>query len=78
MKNLQINARKTSPQGNGISGILFNILLENAVRRAKVKVIQNKPQILHPYSEEKKVSLPEEMIWTDDYDILSTDQSEKT
>ena len=46
MKNLQINARKTSPQGNGISGILFNISLENAVRRAKAIVIQNKPQIL--------------------------------
>ena len=50
-----------SPQGDGISGILFNISLEDALRRARVKVIQNKPQILHLYSEEK-VSLPEEMI----------------
>ena len=40
-------------------------------------MIQNNLQVEHSYSKVKKVSLPGEMIYADDIDILSTDQREK-
>ena len=72
-----VTSNRESPQSEGISGILFNIYLEDALRRAKAKVIQNNPRIKHSYSKVKKVSFPREMIYADDTDIFSTDQTEK-
>ena len=66
-----------SPQGNGITGILFKKYLEDALQRARAKVIQNNQQIEHCYSKVKKVSLAAETIYADDTDIFSTDQKEK-
>ena len=40
-------------------------------------MIQNNLQVEHSYSKVKKVSLPGEMIYADDIDILSTNQREK-
>ena len=70
-------SNRRSTQGDRISGILFNIYLVDARRRAMTKVIQNDPQIEHSYTKVKKVSLRWEMIYADDTDILSTDQIEK-
>ena len=66
-----------STQDDRISGILFNIYLEDALRRAMTKVVQNNPQIEHSYTKVKKVSLSREMIYADDTDILSTDVIKK-
>ena len=40
---------KGSPQGDKIIGILFNIYLKEAIRRARAKVIQNNSHIEHSY-----------------------------
>ena len=53
---------------------MFNMYLEDALRRAMTKVIQNNPQVEHSYNKVKKVSLPWGMIYADDTNVLNTDQ----
>ena len=56
-----------SPQGDGISGIFFNIALENALRTLRVD-LNEKNQV-------ERSSLPTEIIYADDNDFLSEDNS---
>ena len=63
-----------SSQGNGISNILFNIHLQDALQRASAKVIQNNLQIKNSYSKVKKISSLRAMIYTGNTDILNTHQ----
>ena len=56
-----------SPQGDGISGIFFNIALENALRTLRVD-LNEKNQV-------ERSSLPTEIIYADDSDFLSEDNS---
>ena len=56
-----------SPQGDGISGIFFNIALENALRTLRVD--------LNEINQVERSSLPTEIIYADDSDFLSEDNS---
>ena len=60
-----------SPQGDGISGILFNIYLEDYLRRMRSEVNSRDVRIEHSYSKAVKSCLPEEEIYADDTDFTS-------
>ena len=56
-----------SPQGDEISGIFFNIALENALRTLRVELDEK--------SQAERSSIPTEIIHADDSDFLSEDDS---
>ena len=60
-----------SPQGDGISGVLFNIYLEDCLRRMRYELNEKDPLMEHSYCKTKKTSLPEEEIYADDTDFIS-------
>ena len=60
-----------SPQGDGISGILFNIYLEDCLRRMRSEVNSRDVRIEHSHSKAVKSCLPEEEIYADDIDFTS-------
>ncbi|XP_057292662.1 uncharacterized protein LOC130621394 [Hydractinia symbiolongicarpus] len=67
-----------SPQGDGISGCLFNIYFESSLR--KVRKILEKDHILdeHSYSKRNESLLPvTEVIYADDYDHITDDINKK-
>ena len=65
-----------SPQGDGLSGTLFNIKFETALRKVRSKVNMQNPEIEHSYCE-KIPQPPNELIYADDCDFVRIDK-EKT
>ena len=67
-----------SPQGDGISGIFFNIYLEESLRRTRFEAKGKDPTIEHSYAiKKKKNNLPEEEIYADDTDFTFLDKEER-
>ena len=66
-----------SPQGDGISGMFFNIYLEESLRRIRFEVKGSDPAVEHSYAIKKQSNLPEEEIYADDTDFASKDKEEK-
>ena len=64
-----------SPQGDSISGCLFNIELERALRSVREKVNTLKPSIEHSYA--GNTCLPSEMEYADDTDFMTESFTEK-
>lgn len=65
-------SNKDSPQGNGISGILFNTYLEDSLRQKWAL-----PRTFYSYAKVTKTKLLEEIISADDINILKTDKVNK-
>ena len=65
-------SNKDSPQGNGISGILFNTYLEDSLRQKWAL-----PRTFYSYAKITKTKLLEEIISADDINILKTDKVNK-
>jgi hypothetical protein len=67
-----------SPQGDAISGILFNIYLEDALRRVRGKLNAGMPSTEHSYAR-PRLSLPQELCYADDsdYSTLSTSHRDR-
>ena len=63
---------KASPQGDAISGVLFNIAFKNALTDQKSEINKSNPTIKHNYS--KVNFLPTEKIYTDDSDFPTQSQ----
>ena len=62
-----------SPQGDGLSGTLFNITFESALRKIRSKINIQQPEIEHSYS--KIRSQPsDELIYADDCDFENDDK----
>ena len=64
-----------SPQGDGLSGTLFNIKFESALRKIRAQINIQQPMIEHSYI--KRPSPPEELTYADDCDF-ENDDKEKT
>ena len=67
---------KELPQGDSISGILFNVYLEDSLRRARCEFKLKKPEIEDSYSKAEKSRLPKE-IYADDTDFSFKTKEEK-
>ena len=65
-----------SPQGDGLSGTLFNITLESALRKLRSKINIQQPEIENSYSKLRSQP-PDELIYADDCDF-ENDDKEKT
>jgi hypothetical protein len=67
-----------SPQGDAISGVLFNIFLEDALRRVRAKLNADMPSTEHSYAR-PRLSLPQELCCADDsdYPTLSTSHRDR-
>ena len=61
-----------SPQGDAISGVLFNIYLEDALRRVRTSLNSRDSTIEHTYVHPRS-SLPREMCYADDSDYPTLD-----
>ena len=66
----------SSPQGDGLSGTLFNITFESALRKIRSKINIQQPEIEHSYSKIRSQP-PDELIYADDCDF-ENDDKEKT
>jgi hypothetical protein len=67
-----------SPQGNVISGVLFNIYLEDALRREQTTQNQMDTNIEHGYAKKQESSsLPTELCYADDADHTTLDTNAK-
>ena len=60
-----------SPQGDGISGCLFNVYFENALRKVRKIIQEDKIYKEHSYSKKIEITIPEELIYADDYDNIT-------
>ena len=56
---------------------MFNIYLEDALRRARAEINLTEPRIEHSYAKVTTSNLPQEMVYADDTDILNREQAEK-
>ena len=67
-----------SPQGDAISGVLFNIYLEDALRRVRAKLNADTPSTEHSYAR-PRLSMPKELCYADDsdYPTLSTSHRDR-
>ena len=70
-------SNKGSPKGDSISGIVFNIYLENNLRRARCEFNLKKPEIEHSYSKTEKSNLPKKIAYADDTDFIFKTKEEK-
>ena len=69
-----------SPQGDGISGLLFNIYFESSLKkmRNKLKYDNNQTWSEHSYSKSSSSKIPfNEIIYADDFDHITDDLIEK-
>ena len=68
-----------SPQGDGISGILFNIYLEDTLRRTRKEIDYYLPPSDHTYSRPvpETSNLPEEIVYVDDTDFIANNLQRK-
>ena len=68
-----------SPQGDGISGILFNIYLEDTLRRTRKEIDYYLPPSDHTYSRPvpETSNLPEEIVYADDTDFIANNLQRK-
>jgi exonuclease III len=66
-----------SPQGDSISGVLFNIYLEDALRRIRAQINEEDIHIEHNYSRQPQTRLPSEMIYADDTDYPTIEDETK-
>ena len=64
-----------SPQGDGLSGLLFDVYFENSLRKIRYKMITNNAIIEHSYFKIKQELLPTESIYADDADFMTTDEN---
>ena len=66
-----ISSNKGSPQGDGISGLFFNVSFENALRDQRCEMNKKNIHLEHCYC--KKSTLPSELIYADDSDFPTED-----
>ena len=67
-----------SPQGDGLSGCLFNIYLEKALQSLRERIINNNYFLNdHTYSLTLRNTLPSELIYADDTDFIHQNSFEK-
>ena len=66
-----------SPQGDSLSGQLFDVYFENSLRKIRYKMINNAPLIEHSYIKIKIDELPGEATYADDGDFLTEDEEKK-
>ena len=66
-----------SPQGDGISGVVFNIYLEDSLQELRVTVDANDIRMEHNYAITQNTMLPDEAIYADDTDFIHEDESRK-
>ena len=66
-----------SPQGDGLSGLLFDVYFENSLRKVRFKMISNSALIEHSYIKIKTEIIPEESTYADDADFMTTEESTK-
>ena len=67
-----------SPQGDGISGMLFNIYFESALRKIRAKLVTTNLGIEHNYYlRPNDHDLPNEMVYADDADFLTENECRK-
>ena len=67
-----------SPQGDGISGILFNIYLEDSLQDLRSEVNADIILLEHSYAIPPAVSmLPDEIVYADDTDFLNDVESKR-
>ena len=66
-----------SPQGDGLSGLLFNVYFEYSLRKIRYELITNVALFDHSYFKNKREPLPEECIYADDADFVTTEENTK-
>ena len=66
-----------SPQGDGISGTFFDVYLEKELRIVRTFVNIRKPEIEHDYCQQKRSSIPNELVYADDSDFATEDKNER-
>ena len=64
-----------SPQGDVRSGVLFNIYLEDALRRVRAELNAADTNIEHSYANAQTTSMPNEMIYADDSDFPTENET---
>ena len=66
-----------SPQGDGISGVLFNIYLEDSLRELRDEIDARDTRIEHSYAIIPCTMLPEEDEYADDCDFINEDEGRR-
>jgi hypothetical protein len=80
MKNTMTKSFKSnigSPQGDGLSGLLFNVYFEYSLRKIRYELITNVALFDHSYFKNTQEPLPEECIYADDADFVTTEERTK-
>ena len=67
-----------SPQGDGLSGLSFDVYFENSLRKVRFKMISNSALVEHSYIKIKTELISEESIYADDANFMTTEESTKT
>ena len=60
-----------SPQGDGLSGCLFNVYFEHSLRRVRAAINTNFIIQDHSYANPVEATFPEEVIYADDFDSIT-------
>ena len=67
-----------SPQGDALSGTLFNLYFEDNLRNVRAEVPKISPiEHDHSYNVHTKSNIPEELIYADDADFVTKDAEQK-
>ena len=66
-----------SPQGDSISGILFNIYLESKLRTVRERIDAQSIMLEHSYCKTLTSSLPDEAEYADDVDFITMNEHRK-
>ena len=80
MENVNVEKQESNigtPQGDALSGNLFTIYFEYALRKLRAKLEVNKSSNSITSIKQIKISIPEEIIYADDADFLTDDLNHK-
>ena len=66
-----------SPQGDSISGIIFNIYLESKLRIVRERIDTHGILLDHSYCKKMKSSLPDEVEYGDDDDFININEQRR-
>lgn len=75
MTSEEVKTNIGSPQGDALSGTMFNVMFEASLRKVRTQVNSIQPTIEHAYV--KKSNIPDEMIYADDCDFETEDPEKK-
>ena len=72
VETLPFESNIGSPQGDGLSGVLFNVYFEFSLRKVRTSIEYTKRLTSQPINICNNSNFPKESIYADDYDNITT------